>query len=110
MAKIKSARTARKAVSASQRLLDSIQTRFAQQGTPFASLRGQMGGFWSMEGLDESTEQAMNREADELEATLTEVIAEDEANGAQYTEAQKEAAINSAVAAAARAHRRLPQR
>lgn len=101
MAKIKSARTARKAVSASQRLLDSIQTRFAQQGTPFASLKGQMGGFWSMEGLDESTEQAMNREADELEATLTEVIAEDEANGAQYTEAQKEAAINSAVAAAA---------
>lgn len=86
-----------------QKLLDGLNNRFAQKGMPFKNggLGNSVKSFFSLESLEESQYSALDGEAENLENTLTEVIAESEADGAEFTEAQKTAAVNAGVAAAA---------
>ena len=85
-----------------QRMLSAVSARFAQQGTPFANSQRALRNYYAgMESLDDGDAAAIQSEADELETTLTEVITQEEADSqTTFTPAQKEAALQGAVAAA----------
>ena len=85
-----------------QRMLEAVEARFAQQGTPFANSKRALRNYYAgMESLDDGDAAAIQSEAGELESTLKDVITQEETAGnTEFTEAQKEAALQGALAAA----------